>query len=192
MKKLLSALFIVIFVAPIFAENENNANLQSVDTVIFCCSESLPDPGRVLAGPLGQVAFVRNMGNVVDVAGSIPSSVEVGSVEFAVTALGAKKVIVLGHKGCSLIKAVAANPTGIGNQPAIYAVISKSITQARKRAKSPEEILDKAVEYNVMNTVNELRNSRFILNELVKSGKLEVFGAVYDPALEMVEYLEVK
>ncbi|MDO8493702.1 MAG: carbonic anhydrase [bacterium] len=165
---------------PVLAEE------SSYDTVVFCCSEPIPELKAIFTEDLGRVVVVRNMGNVIGVAGDKPDHIEIGSVEYAIEH-GAKRIIVLGHKWCGVIKSVMDNPTGGGHQQAIYAVISKSITKARKESSDLEVIWQKSIEYNIKNTVTELRENRFILHELVEAGKLEVTDAVYNPETGKVE-----
>ncbi len=186
------ASFIILFAVcadPLYTQDAPSADLY--DTVIFACSEPMPGLRKLFDEDLGRVFQVRNLGNVVAVGDLKPDHIEVASIEYAVTH-GAKKVIVLGHKGCSVVRSVMDNPTGLGNQPAIYAVISKSITLAKREESSPEKIWQKAIEYNVKNTVDELLDNRFILSKLVADKSLEVVGAVYDPETGSVNYLGVK
>lgn len=181
---LILSLFFIVLSQSISAE-------ALYDTVVFCCSEPMPSVKSMFDQDLGRFVSVRNMGNVVSLAGPIPDRIEIGSVEYAVE-YGASRIIVLGHKGCNIIRSVIENPRGRGNQPAIYQVLSRSITSARSETSDPEKILQKSIENNVLNSVFELRENRFILYDHVRSGAIKVEGAIYDPETGKAEFLNIK
>ncbi len=179
--KIFVSLFFVICPVSVFP--------QDINTVVFCCSEPASAPTSSAIN-LGNTSFVSNMGNVVSLLGLVPKSIEIASVEYAVSR-GAKEVIVIGHKNCGVVKSVIYNPTGEGHQPAIYQIISKAITEAERAVGSNSELLlERAVEENIRNAVETLRNSRFMLYPLVQSGKLEIIGVIYDPITMKIELLK--
>lgn len=195
------ALFVLAMVLSLWAIRSVFADENMFDTVVLCCSEPMPELKTIFADEdLGRVAVVRNMGNVIPVHLVLnpnepepEQNVETGSIEYAVLH-GAKRVIVLGHKGCdvvrSVIKSLIEGSKPRGNQPAIYAVISKSFTKVRGGWDNLDVMLQKTIEHNVRNTVEELLGNRFVLHKLVESGNLKVVGAVYDPETGKVETLE--
>jgi carbonic anhydrase len=182
---------IFIFIFSIFSSPLLAEDATLFDTVIFSCSEPMPAVKKMFDEDLGRFVSVRNMGNIVSLPGPIPDRVEIGSVEYAVEH-GAKRVIVLGHKGCNVIRSVIEDPRSRGNQTGTYPIISKSVTRAKGESSNPEIILQRSIEYNVLNTTRELQENRFILYDYVQAGTVKVEGAIYNPETGKAEFLEVK
>jgi carbonic anhydrase len=188
MKTIKIVLTLILAILPIGATAEEESLF---DTVIFSCSEPMPEVKTMFEEDLGRFVSVLNMGNIISLAGLQPDRVEIGSVEYAVEH-GARRIIILGHKGCNIIKSVIENPRGRGNQIGIYPVISKSVTLAKSESSDPETILQRSIENNVRNTMRELQENRFILYDFVQAGTLKVEGAIYNPNTGKAEFLEVK
>lgn len=192
----------------LMASNENFSNCKSCvskatypnyekvefvhpDIIVFSCSEALPDPHWIFDKPFGRIASVRNMGNIISIAGMTPNSVELGSIEYAVSEQGVKVVIVLGHKRCSIAQSAINDPSSRGNIPAIYQVLSVAVTAAKRTAGNDSDlILQTSIENNVRNAVLRISHDNYGLSDLIKEGKLLVVGAMYDPDTKRVELLK--
>src|SRR5262249_7169463 len=67
---------------------------------VLCCADSRVVPDFIFDQEFGRIFDVGNAGNVVD--GDV-----LGSLEYAVEHLHVPEVVVLGHKGCGAVEAVA-------------------------------------------------------------------------------------
>lgn len=67
--------------------------------VVVACSDSRVVPEHLFSAGLGQLFTIRVAGNVVD-------ATQEASVAYAVSHLGVKLVLVLGHTGCGAVDAV--------------------------------------------------------------------------------------
>lgn len=138
------------------------------------CSDSRVPPELLFGRGLGELFIVRNAGNTLDTSA-------IGSLEFAVSALGTRLIVVMGHEGCGAVDAAmqtvrngARHPSCIGRmlEPIIPAVVA-----AEKE--SPGD-LEAAVKQNVRRVVEFLREqSSPLLLEPLARGELKIVGAYY-------------
>ena len=147
---------------------------QKPFAVVIGCADSRTSPEILFDQGLGDLFVVRLAGNIVDDAA-------LGSVEFAVAALGAKLIVVLGHEKCGAVKATVGVVNGDA-APANHIVsIVEAIKPAAQAAKGRAgDTVENAVNENVHAVVEKLKVAAPVLGPLVKSGELKVVGARYD------------
>jgi carbonic anhydrase len=86
---------------------------QSPATMVIACSDSRVSPELIFDVAPGEIFVVRNVSNLVP-----PYAPDTGNhgtsaaLEFAVTALHVKNIVVLGHSQCGGIRALVTGPTG--------------------------------------------------------------------------------
>ena len=79
---------------------------QSPDTLVIACSDSRVDPAQIFDVPPGTIFVVRNVANLVPPFEADTSRHGVSAaVEFAVTQIPVREIIVLGHEFCGGCKA---------------------------------------------------------------------------------------
>jgi len=147
---------------------------QKPFAVIIGCADSRTSPEILFDQGLGDLFVIRLAGNIVDDAA-------LGSVEFAVAALGAKLIVVLGHEKCGAVKAtvgvVNGDPAPANHIASIVEAIKPAVQAAKGRA---GDAVENAVRENVHEVVEKLKAAAPVLEPLVKSGELKVVGARYD------------
>ncbi len=158
--------------------------------VILGCSDS-----RVTA----ELVFDQGVGDlfVIRVAGNIVAPSQVGSVEFAATALGTRLVVVLGHTGCGAVAATLdeLERPSTERSPNLAAIVDRirpaveGLLETELRAR-PGELARAAVRANVRASVDHLRHGSRILEERVLAGDVVVVGAEYDLETGRVRFLE--
>lgn len=147
-------------------------NGQHPFAVIVSCSDSRVPPELLFDQALGDLFVVRVAGNVV-------TSVEMGSIEYAVEHLKVPLVMVLGHEQCG---AVTAAVQGGENRGSIHNILDKiipSVDKAKTTGATGKELIEKSTDYNIKNTLNDILTSP-IIQEGVKTKALKVIGAKYD------------
>ncbi|MGB6221117.1 carbonic anhydrase family protein [Haloferula sp.] len=133
-----------------------------------------------------EMVFDQGIGDVFvgRVAGNIESVEQLGSVEFATKAAGAKLVMVLGHEACGAVKG-ACDHVKMGNLTALLAEIEPAVNavegfeEDQENSKNPEFVAA-VIEKNVRMTVADLRKRSEVLSELEKNGDIMIVGGVYD------------
>jgi carbonic anhydrase len=125
---------------------------------------------------LGDMFVVRTAGHVID-------SAVLGSLEFAVTALGVSVIVVLGHDSCGAVKAtLAALDEGAlpgGYVRDVVERVAPSILLGRREGlKRPDEFEAR----HVVETAAQLMERSAAIAEAVAAGDLAIVGATYQLA----------
>ena len=136
-------------------------NGQHPYAVVICCSDSRVIPERIFQADIGDLFVIRVAGNVLD-------RHQLGSVEYAVSHLHCKHVLVLGHTGCG---AVHAALTGGGEG------YIASVTDEILAAVGTERDEGAACRLNVRHAVNRLKRAFAGQPEMED---VAVEGAIYD------------
>jgi carbonic anhydrase len=154
---------------------------QTPFVAVLSCSDSRVPPEILFQRGLGELFVIRDAGNTIDTAG-------LGSIQYAVAALGVPLVLVLGHERCGAVDAalsvVEKNttfPGGIG--PMVEPIVPAALAAkaAAPSDASRDDVLDRAVRENVKRAVTRLRTSSDpIFAEPLKAGALKIVGARYD------------
>jgi carbonic anhydrase len=146
------------------------ASGQAPDAVIVGCSDSRVPPEILFDQGVGDLFVIRVAGNVIDGAGPTVK----GSIAYAVVALGAPLVMVLGHSECGAVKAALETkeqdlPESIRN---LVGLVNTG----------GEKDLNRAIVANVHAGVAKLKSLEPTLTQYVETKRLRVVGAVYDLA----------
>lgn len=152
---------------------------QAPFAVILGCSDS-----RV------PVEYVFDQGGgdlfVIRVAGNLAEQTQMGSVEFAVSVLGSRLVVVLGHTECGAIRTalgVMSNPTqdlSPGLSSLVDAIRPAISPIAESLSSSDGAVIARSIRANVAYNVDRLKNESPLLAPLCESGELMIVGAEYD------------
>lgn len=90
--------------------------------------------------------------------------------------------MVLGHTSCGAVTA-AVEPVDqnaeLDSVSSIVREILPSVNSARTEFSDEEDVIQRAVELNVSNSIARLKQSKS-LSELEKAGKLKIIGGVYN------------
>ncbi|MCB1121209.1 MAG: carbonic anhydrase [Verrucomicrobiae bacterium] len=163
---------------------------QTPFAAVIACADSRVPVEIVFDQGLGDVFVVR-------VAGNIAAHTQIASIEYAVSVLGVRLVLVLGHSFCGAVTAALneqLNPSA-GLSPAIQALLKRIQPSVEhvlsgNQDMNMDEVLETVIRENVARVVKELTGNSEILDSLVKSGQIEILGAVYDIASGEVLFSE--
>jgi len=163
---------------------------QQPFAVVIGCSDSRVPVEMVFDQGLGDLFVIR-------VAGNIVAQSQVDSVEFAVEALGAPLVVVLGHSDCGAVRATldALDAGGGEGRPALPGIVERirPAVEALHRDRAgadPSQLVARAVRANILASVAALQTASPILAQRLGSGALAVVGAEYELASGRVDFLE--
>ena len=151
---------------------------QDPDIMIIGCADSRAEPADIFNAAPGQLFVVRNVANLVppyDPDGGLHGVS--AALEFAVTALEVKHILVMGHGGCGGVSASlsAAKDTPVGQFIAPWV---RLLDKARDEVlASGGEDPQQALEYaGVGTSLANLMTFPFVA-ERVNAGKLALHGA---------------
>jgi carbonic anhydrase len=152
---------------------------QKPFAVIVSCSDSRVPPEIIFDQTLGALFVVRVAGNIVD-------DFAIGSIEYGVTVLGAKLIVVLGHAGCG---AVDAALKGMKFNNHIQDVLDDIQPAVEAIKGQPGNSLELAIKQNVRNVKETLISSKPVLAKLFSAGSLKIEGGYYHLDTGKVEFL---
>lgn len=162
------------------AKRLSQAKSQSPFAVIVTCSDSRVPPEIIFDQALGDLFVIRVAGNVVD-------DFAIGSIEYGVSVLGAKLIVVLGHSNCGAVEGALKGLKFNNHIQEVLNAIQPAVDVAKRDS---EDALEKAIKANVKHVQNKLKNSQPVLAKLQGEGKIQIVGAYYDLASGKVDLLD--
>jgi carbonic anhydrase/SulP family sulfate permease len=168
--------------------------------VVLSCIDSRSPVELIFDLSIGDIFSVRIAGNVI-------SRKVLGSIEYSCAVAGAKVVLVMGHTSCGAVKAAVdficsdktvAEATGCVNLDSLILEIQKSIKAGECKdmklwdEKQKEEYLNDLAYKNVMRTMRRIRHNSPILDTLVRRGKIDIVGAMYNINTAEVSFFQTQ
>jgi carbonic anhydrase len=145
---------------------------------VLGCTDSRIPPEIIFDQGLGDLFVARVAGNTLNDALA-------GSLEYAVARFSVPLVLVLGHTRCGAVVDALKGAQEPGHIPALLHALDPAIERAKNR---PGDVVDNTVRANVEVVVNQLTADP-VLAPAVKSGKLQITGAIYNMETGVVEIL---
>jgi carbonic anhydrase len=155
---------------------------QSPETLFVTCSDSRIDPNLITQTEPGDLFVLRNAGNIIP-AYSGTAGGEVATIEFAITGLGVKQIVVCGHSHCGAIKGLL-NPDQLEEMPAVrdwlkHAEATRRIVKSKYKHLSKEELCEVAAEENVLTQLENLQTHPAVAVALAQ-GELSLHAWMYE------------
>ncbi|OII38252.1 hypothetical protein BIU98_14460 [Curtobacterium sp. MMLR14_010] len=147
---------------------------QAPFATVLGCSDSRVPFEHVFDAGIGDVFAIRNAGQIVD-------DVVLGSIEFAVVALGTPLVVVLRHTRCGAVAAArSGEPVPAPHLQALVDAIAPSVERVRTTdADIPQEAIGAA---HLEATLRAVLERSGAVSDAIAEGRLAVVGATYDLA----------
>lgn len=146
---------------------------QAPFATVLGCSDSRVPFEHVFDAGIGDVFAIRNAGQIAD-------DVVLGSIEFAVVALGTPLVVVLRHTRCGAVNAACSgDPVPAPHLQSLVDAIAPSVDRVRADggADVDPEAVGAAHLEATMRTVIERSGA---VSDAIAEGRLAVVGATYD------------
>jgi carbonic anhydrase len=155
---------------------QRTAEQQQPFAAILSCADS-----RV---PV-EITFDQSIGHVFvcRVAGNIATPAIIGSLEFGTHVLGARVLMVVGHRSCGAVAAAMRNQAVPGQISGLYPYMRPAVDTASAG-------LDAAIKANAVFQARVLQQASPVIAGLVKQEKLRVVAAYYDLATGKVSILQ--
>ena len=166
---------------------------QRPAALIVTCADSRIDPELITQSGTGELFVTRNIGNLVPAYGEMLGGVS-AVVEYAVSALKVKHVVVCGHTDCGAMKALL-DPESMDSMPTVktwlrnaQAALSVADSLAVPGEK-PMERLRRLTEENVLLQLQHLRTHPSVAGAMARE-ELSISGWIYDIATGEVRIAE--
>ncbi|MBC8352767.1 MAG: carbonic anhydrase [Planctomycetes bacterium] len=151
--------------------------------LFITCSDSRIDPSLLTQTEPGELFIMRNAGNIVPPYGTLNGG-EAATIEFAVSALGVKDIVICGHSHCGAMKGVL-DPGKLDDLPAVRSWLSYADSTQRIMQENYEHIseanarLTATVEENVLVQLEHVRTHPTVAAALGRK-TLNLHGWVYE------------
>ncbi len=160
---------------------ERLAQGQEPQALFITCSDSRINPNLITHTEPGELFILRNAGNIVPPYGAGRGG-EAPTIEFAVTGLGVKHVIVCGHSFCGAINGLF-DPSKLEKMPVVadwlrFAETTRRIVTENYPNLTPEELVSVAIQENVLSQVENLETHPCIAAGLAR-GDLKLHAWMY-------------
>ena len=154
---------------------------QKPHTLIVACADSRVDVETITNSGPGDVFITRNIGNMVPAYGEMLGGVS-AVIEYAVSALGVKHVVICGHSDCGAMKALL-HPEAAEAMPTVKSWLSNGkAALSVAETLQPEdgrELLPVLTEQNVLMQLAHLKTHPSVAGAMAR-GELTISGWVYE------------
>ncbi|GIF04399.1 carbonic anhydrase [Actinoplanes siamensis] len=158
---------------------------QQPHSVVLGCIDSRVPLEAIFDQPFGSICVARSGAHVLDRS-------LVGSVEFAVSALGVSLALVVGHKRCGAVTATVDAIRSDDRPGGDVGYLVEEIAAAVDGVDLDDPAAtDQVIRAHVIRTTERLRESP-ALATAVAEGRIDVVGAIYDLDTGWVEFLNRK
>ncbi|HKQ50141.1 MAG TPA: carbonic anhydrase [Phycisphaerae bacterium] len=161
---------------------ERLAKGQNPIALFITCSDSRINPNLLTQTDPGDLFILRNAGNIVPPYSAKANGGEAATIEFAVSGLGVRDIIICGHSHCGAMKGIL-EPDSLSELPAVaewltHAEATRRIIREKYRELEGPARLTATVEENVLVQVENLRTHPSVAAAMAQ-GKLNLHAWVY-------------
>jgi carbonic anhydrase len=157
---------------------------QRPHTLFITCADSRIDPNEITSSGTGEVFVTRNIGNMVPPYGEMLGGVS-AVIEFAVSGLGVRHIVVCGHSDCGAMKALL-NPASVATMPTVttwlknaHAALSVSEALHEKSPGADVPLLELLTKQNVLLQMQHLKTHPSVAAAMA-GGELTLSGWIYN------------
>jgi carbonic anhydrase len=159
------------------------ADGQSPEILFITCADSRIDPNLITQTLPGELFICRNAGNIVPPHSNNGEGMA-ASIEYALSALDIKHVVICGHTGCGAMKGVL-NPGSIKSLPHVanwllHCDAAYAKLNARHQDLGNQHLLE-ITEENVLLQLKHLETHPSVAAKMA-TGSLKLHGWIYDIA----------
>ncbi len=154
---------------------------QSPIALLITCSDSRINPNLVTQTDPGDLFLLRNAGNIIPPFGASTGG-EAATIDYAVSVLGIRHIIVCGHSRCGAIQALLHSKTEKLSSPVSHwfqhAEATRRIIEEKFSHLEGQELEDKAAIQNVLVQLTNLQTHPSVASALA-TGQMELHGWHY-------------
>ncbi|MEB3274988.1 MAG: carbonic anhydrase [Prochlorothrix sp.] len=156
---------------------------QTPRVLFITCSDSRVAPNLITSTDVGELFVIRNAGNIVPPFGAANGG-EGGTIEYAISALGIKQVIVCGHSHCGAMKGLLKLNKLQADMPLVYdwlqhAEATRRLVLENYPDQEGEELIETLVAENVLVQIENLKTYPMVRAKM-HQGDLKIYGWIYE------------
>lgn len=156
---------------------------QEPHTLFIACADSRIDPETITQSKPGDLFVLRNIGNLIPPYGEMMGGVS-AVVEYAVSLLKVKHVVVCGHADCGAMKGLL-NPGSVNSMPAVKnwltnAAAAMGVAEALgEKNEATATLMRRVTEQNVLLQIQHLRTHPSVAAAMARE-EMTISGWVYE------------
>jgi len=156
---------------------------QTPETLFITCSDSRIDPTRITSSYPGELFLVRNAGNLVPPYGTAAGSGELATIEYAVSVLKVKNIVVCGHSDCGAVSAML-HPEKLKELPSVSAWLAhmertRRVIHENYASLDPEQLLEIAIQENILVQLEHVMMHPAVASRMLR-GDLKMYGWYFE------------
>lgn len=154
---------------------------QQPETLLITCSDSRIVPDLLTQTQPGELFVIRNAGNIVPPYGAANGG-EGATIEFAVSALNVRHIVIMGHSHCGAMKGLL-KPEDLTSLPLVaswlkHAEATRRVVLDNYQDLEGEDLLNATIKENVLMQLDNIRTYPAVAAGLAK-GTLMLHAWVY-------------
>lgn len=163
---------------------EQLAEGQKPDVLFISCSDSRIDPCLITQSAPGTLFVIRNPGNLVPVYSELHHA-EAAGIEYAISGLGIRDIIICGHSRCGAMQALLDVDRFAKDMPSVHSWLKQHAEATRRlvvenyRTYNQNQLLKIAIEQNVLTQVKHLATYPIVGSGL-HAGTLNIYAWIYE------------
>lgn len=165
------------------------ANAQAPETLFITCADSRIVPDLITQSKPGELFICRNAGNMVPAYGEAMGGVS-ATIEYAVTVLPIRDIVVCGHTSCGAMKALM-HPEQVVGMPAVkswlhHGELARRVVEDVHKHLPEDQKLRRLIEENVIAQLDHLRTHPSVASKL-RQREVRLHGWVYEIGTGRIE-----
>jgi carbonic anhydrase len=157
---------------------------QNPFAIIMTCSDSRVISEYIFDTGIGDLFIVRTAGNIVD-------TISIASIEFAVSALGVKFLMIMGHESCGAVLKAIDDFEHDKSDSVLVKAIKPSVLKAKKIHSHKENYIAETIIENVRHQAEEILLNSIMIKEKIQNGELKMVGAYYHFETGEVDFIDL-
>ncbi|MFD3548247.1 carbonic anhydrase [Streptomyces sp. NPDC058655] len=153
------------------------ADGQDPQALVISCSDSRVVPSLITGARPGEIFELRNAGNIVPPRWAADASGEVATIEYALTVLGIRDIVICGHSHCGAMDALASG-RDLSLLPGVEAWLSLVRPVLTSRTPDDPDSLERLVQLNVVHQLATL-GTYPVVRDLLDDDLLRLHGWYY-------------
>lgn len=166
------------------AQDRNRlASGQKPHTIVLSCSDSRVPPEVIFDQKLGEIFVIRTAGEALDNAA-------LASIEYAVSHLGTKLIVVMAHESCGAVNAALGTLAGgDAGSPSLNALVKDIHPRLSSfKGQKPSPGLKSEAKANAMGVAKDLVGRSEIISQAMEKSGLSIKTALYHLGSGVVEF----
>src|SRR5262252_5695472 len=155
---------------------------QQPETLLITCSDSRIAPDLLMQAQPGDIFVLRNVANLIPPYGAANGG-EGATIEYAVSALGVRHALVMGHSNCGAMRGLL-DPKSLADMPLVgewlrHADATRRVVDECYADLKGVDLLNAAIKENVLIQLDNMRTYPKVA-ALMAKGALTLHGWIYE------------